>query len=173
MVKKVTKLLLIFINNIIKQLNVGNKGFTLLEIILVITIMGILTVSSFTFITSFLNFFSSQESDLLSTTEEKVGLLILSKDLFQAKNIVIDGNELLFDSYYKGKENSIIYRVYNSSSGTALGKITDKKISAVINNVKEINFSLNEDLLLVDLLFIDSKNNIRSVKKVFKSRIKY
>lgn len=170
--KKIIKSVLIFINSEIKKLILTNKGFTLLEIILVITIIGLLTVSSFTFINSFLDFFYKQDYNILSTLEEKVSLLILSNDLFQAKNIVLNENELSFDGYYKEKETSITYRVYNSSYGIALGKITDQRINAIINNVKEINFSLEGNLLLVDLLFVDSNNNLRSVKRLFNSRIK-
>ncbi|MGM0437120.1 MAG: type II secretion system protein [Bacillota bacterium] len=170
--KKIIKSVLIFIKSKIKKIILTNKGFTLLEIILVITIIGLLTVSSFTFINSFLDFFYKQDYNLLSTLEEKVSLLILSNDFFQAKNIVLNENELSFDGYYKEKETSITYQVYNSSYGIALGKITDQKINAIINNVKEIEFSLEGSLLLVDLLFVDSNNNLRSVKRVFNSRIK-
>ena len=167
--KRTIKLGHIFIN---KKINLNNQGFTLLEIVLVITMIGILTTSSFSFINLFIDYFSKENSNLLSTTEEKIGLLILNNDLIQAKNIVLNANELLFDSYYKGKENRITYRVYNSSTGMALGKITEQNISAVINNVKEIDFSIKKDLLLVDVLFVDSKNNTRNVKRIYNLRVK-
>ena len=165
------KLVPIFIKNKIKNIYGKKEGFTLLEVILVIIIIELLTVSSVTFINSFINFYSNQDSKIFSTTEEKVGVLILSNDLFSAKNMVVKDNEILFDSYYQGKENSLIYRVYESSYGKALGKITKENIDAVINNVKTINFKKEEDLLFVELELIDSNQNIRHVKKVYYSRI--
>lgn len=168
----IIKSALIFIRNNIQNINSMKAGFTLLEIILVIIIIELLTVSSFTFIRSFLNFYSNQDSNILSTTDEKTGLLIFSNDIFPAENITIFENEISFDSYYKGEEKSLTYKVYDSSSGMALGKITKENISAVINNVDNIKFTKEGDLLLVDLLFINSNNDTRHVKRIFKTRIK-
>ncbi len=172
MMFKIIKLAPIFIKSKIKKIYFKKEGFTLLEVILVIIIIELLMFSSMTFISSFINFYSDQDSNIFSTTEEKIGVLILSNDLFSAKNMVVKDNEILFDSYYKGKEKSLIYRVYDSSYGTALGKITKENIEAVINNVKTINFTKEEDLLLVDLEFIDPNQNIRHVKRVYYLRIK-
>ena len=170
--KKIIKSVLIFINSKIQILNLADKGFTLLEIILVITIIGILTASSFSFVRLFLDYFFEEESHLLSTTEEKIALLIFSNDLIQAKNVSLNENKLLFDSYHKGKKSHITYQIYNSTYGTALGKITEQNRSAVINNIKNINFLLKKDMLLVELLFIDNQNNTRNIKRVYNLRLK-
>lgn len=168
---KIIKSALLFIKNSVKNYNSKNSGFTLLEVILVIIIIGLLVVSSFTFINSFLNFYSKQNSDLLTTTEEKISLLIFGNDIFSAQNIIINDNEISFDGYYKGSEDDIVYKVYNSSYGDALGKITKENINAVINNVQKINFTEKGDFILVELLLVDSNENIRNVKRIFKPRI--
>lgn len=169
---RIIKLQLIFLKNKISIINHKKGGFTLLEVILVIIIIELLAVSSLSFITTFINFYSNQNSKLFSTTEEKIGFLIFSNDLFPAQNITIKENQISFDSYYKGEKESLIYRVYNSSHGIALGKITKKNIEAVINNVKKSKFIKEKDLLLVELVFIDSNKNIRHVKRIFSSRFK-
>jgi len=160
-----------FIKNETKKYSSKNSGFTLLEVILAIIIIDILVVSSFPFINYFLDFYSKQNSDLLTTTEEKISLLIFGNDIFSAQNIIINDNEISFDGYYKGLEDDMVYKVYNSSYGNALGKIAKENINAVINNVQKINFTEEGDLILVELLFVDSNEKIRHVKRIFKPRI--
>ena len=170
--KKIIKLVLTFIKVRIIKAKIKNEGFTMLEMILVIVIMGLLVTSSFGFLKYFTFFIDKEESLVLSSIEEKIALSYLKNDLLSATNIDIKDQSISFLGFYKENKEFQSYYVFDSSSGLALGKKTGQKTLAVINNIENINFLKYEDLILINFVMINSLGEKREVIKILKPRLR-
>ena len=164
------KLTIIFRNKI-KFLNDRN-AFTLIEVILSITILSIFLFLSVNFLNFFIRFFNNEESKWFSKSDEKVVHFYFNRELLSAKDIQINDDEISFISYHKGEVSPISYSLYYSSSELALGKKTDSNRNEVINNIYDIEFIKKDDLIYITLILVDANDNKRKVIKVIKPRIR-
>ena len=165
-------LVLIFIKVSLIKTKVKIKGFTMLEMILVIVIMGFLTISSLGFSKYFMIFTDKEEALVLSSIEEKIAVSYFKNDLLSAKNIDIINHKISFLGSYKEKKENQSYYVFESSSGLALGKKTGEKTLAVINNIEKITFSNYEDLILINFIMINNSGGEREVIKIIRPRLR-
>lgn len=172
--RKVLKLAHININNIFgRKLKCFKllEGFTLLEVLLAIVIMGIFIGASFGFLKYNLEFFNREEADLLSSTEEKIALNYLSRDIIPASEIELFDDKMRLFTFFKGERINVIYKLYDLKFGQALGKKTGKQILPVINNIKKLDFSKEDKLLRIEFTLINNRGEERKIIKFIMPRI--
>jgi prepilin-type N-terminal cleavage/methylation domain-containing protein len=157
------------ISDIVQPRKVG--GFTLLEVLLVLIVLGMLSAISFGVINSSLRIYKDQEGFILRHQQAQLATEYMIDDLKQSKNIITGNNWVEFDGYYKKNEpKRMEYRLYYSGDKKALG-LKISSTFAIIDNVENIEFVKDNNLIKINLAYLDRSGRIRSLYTVVRPGI--
>ena len=150
----------------LKKSFLEEKGFTLLEVLLVLLILGMLSTISYSIMKTSLKVYNVQGSYILSHQQAQLAIEYMIDDLKQAQNISTGGDWIEFDGYYKGDAPELMkYKTYYSGGELALG-LEVKSTLPIINNITNIDFIKEGNLLIIDLYYIDRLDRIHNLYSI-------
>jgi prepilin-type N-terminal cleavage/methylation domain-containing protein len=129
------------------------KGFTLIEIIISISILALLTAIGYTWLNSSSELFQKESGQLYNRNDARILLNNIGKEIQQSNlsQINIENNRTLHlrnITYSLGVEDNTIYR-----------EITGAEKTTYIKNVKDLSFALEGDKIKVIAVFYNNRKS--------------
>ena len=141
-------------------------GFTLIEVILVLIVLGMLSTIFHLVINLSLNFYNQPEGIVLRDQQAQIAVEYMLKDLKQAQNIEAGNDSIEFDGYYKqNRRDRMKYKMYYSNGQKSLGLNVSSTLP-VMSDLKKIAFKKESDLIIVDLTYFDRLGRGRNLYNI-------
>jgi len=141
----------------------NNKGFTLIEIIIVIVVLGVLSVFGFSFISTAVHTYSKMEKQKSLFDQAVMAMERISRELRDASTITTaTGSTLEFTKSHGTPQETITYDITFQLSGTTLQRIgsTTPATVDIADNVTGFTVTNSSNEITISLTLESGDANI-------------
>lgn len=146
----------------VQNLFLERKAFTLLEILLSMSLMALLMGLVFGFIFTVTQYFQLEEEILTTSQSGDLAMEMMTIYLRMADDVQIreDHEEISFKAYYRGNITQLSFRP--TTDRESLGFRSGVNINPFIDNLEKIHFQWAGEAIMVKLIIFDEKGKERT-----------